>query len=239
MLFRAGVGELEMIYAVLWNKRRRGWHEYRSPCLPSKDRLAFHNDRLGDPGSSLSVSHRRGIGFGGIHVQNAVSQMSYDSVSTEVLWASPVVSLHVMRDDRTRLIARRRGQRVKRQLAAEKPPRHRTYPSRNFRGRDKVSSILFFNRPPPNSCSSRYRPSSRTYVSTRLSLYSNLSRHFHKQPPVRLTRNAVTLFVQSVGSSRQPNNACWTKHITAGMGRRGGPAPLRRKQPCSPYPQEI
>lgn len=228
-----------MIYAVLWNKRRRGWHEYRSPCLPSLDRVDSHIDRLGDPGSSLPASDGRGIGFGGTHVQNAVSLMSYDIVSTEVLWASPVISLYVERDGRTRLITRRRGQRVKRQPAAEKPPRHRSYPSRNFRGRDKVSSILFYNRPPPNSCFSKYRPFARKYVSNRFSLFSNLNSHFHKQPPPSLTRSAVTLFVQSVGSIRRLISACWTKHTTADIGRRGGPAAIRRKRPLMPLPLEF
>lgn len=125
-----------MTYVALWSTRRRDQHEYRSPYFPSMDALVSYNDSFRDPGSSLSVLDGRGIGFGGIHVQNAMSQILYDIVSTEVLWASPVISLHVERDGRTRLITRRRGQRVKRQPAAEKPPRHRSYPSRNFRGRD-------------------------------------------------------------------------------------------------------
>jgi hypothetical protein len=228
-----------MTYAVLRRIRREGLYGCRSTRFPRKSRGASHHDRLGDPGSSLSASDGWEIGFGGTHVQNAVSQMSYDKVGTEVLWASPVVSLHVKRDGRTRLITRRRGQRVQRQPAAEKPPGHRSYPSRNFRGRDKVSSILFFYRPPPNSCSSRYRPSSRANVSTHLSLYSNLSSHFHKQPSVRLTRSAFTQIVQSVGSSRRPINACWIQHTSAGKGRQGGLAVLRRKRPCMPYPREI
>jgi len=112
-------------------------------------------------------------------IQNLLSHSIYDRVGTRVLGTLSVISLDDLGDDRPRLIQGRQGeQRYEERTVAGDPPTHRTHPSRNFRGREKVSSISFVYRPPPNIHFFSHFLTSRTDASTQFHSHSIICSQF-------------------------------------------------------------
>jgi len=112
----------------------------------------------------------------------SVTHGFHDILFIKVQRTLPVVSLCEKRCDRPRLIkGRQEFQQQGDRPVVEDPPGHRAHPSRNFRGRGKVSSMSFFCHPPPFLYFSRDSLASRASAST----LRNLQLHHHV-PPILL-----------------------------------------------------
>ena len=112
-------------------------------------------DRSLDPGDHRNRSrteskygrHKAVKKMGGRVGKISVTHRFHDIVFIKVRRTLPIVSLYEERFDWPRLNkGRQKFQRPGERPVAEDPPTHRTHPSRNFRGRDKVSSMSFFYR---------------------------------------------------------------------------------------------
>ncbi len=85
--------------------------------------------------------------MGGSVGRISVTHRFHDIVFIKVRRTLPIVSLYEERFDWPRLNkGRQKLHRIGERPVAEDPPTHRTHPSRNFRGRDKVSAMSFFCR---------------------------------------------------------------------------------------------
>jgi hypothetical protein len=155
-----------------------------------------------------------------LFVQIPMSRYCYDIVSTGVLWASPVVSLYEMRDGRTRLITRRQGQRDGLRPAAEESPSHRARPSKDFRGREKVSSISLSYRPPPYSQFISLSFPSRADSSTQFHSFFKTCGPIFKHLQARMILDPPFLFVQITSTGHQLRTFLRSDHAF-GEGRLG------------------
>ena len=96
---------------------------------------------------SKCVRYKSVLRMGGRIGRISVTHGFHDIVFIKVRRTLPIVSLYEERFNRPRLNkGRQRLHRPGERPVAEDPPTHRTHPSRNFRGRDKVSSMSFFCR---------------------------------------------------------------------------------------------
>jgi len=140
----------------------------------------------------------------------SVTHGFHDILFIKVQRTLPVVSLCEKRCDRPRLIkGRQEFQQQGDRPVVEDPPVHRAHPSRNFRGRGKVSSMSFFCHPPPFLYFSRDSLASRASAST-------LHRHL---PGIC---SFIITFLQSCLTSTISLKPIWNthpSHLSGGLSR--------------------